>query len=54
MIDIVKEMIDLRDHMEHVGRRMKSEGISTHPEELLGASKVLQTWIDGIKKEQTK
>ena len=60
MNDLIRSMESLKQSMEVVSRQMKQESIGknkhieNHAMELLGASTTLQTWIDGIKKEQSK
>ena len=46
-----KHMFDVAVEMEYYAG---FDVVADHAKELLGASAVLQTWIDGIKKEQGK
>ena len=60
MNDLIINMEKLKQNMVSVSNQMhlmecfKGQHNNDHSLELLGASEVLQTWIDGIKKEQSK
>ena len=57
---LIRNMNALKRNMINVSNQMeimsigKDRNISNHAKELLGASEVLQTWIDGIEKDQGK
>ena len=58
--NLIKNMDLLKQDMISVSNQMRRSAIGQknhiqdHAMELLGASTILQTWIDGIEKEQSK
>ena len=60
MNDLIRSIESLKQSMEVVSKQMKqasigkNKHIANHALELLGASDVLQSWIDGIENEQQR
>ncbi len=50
--DVLKKLTILKKHMIGCSVMLDDCGHWYHANELFGASKMLQTWIDGIEKEE--
>lgn len=48
---LLKQMCSLKLDMLSVSAQLHEKGYSDHAAEMKGAAKILQTWINGIRKD---